>query len=136
MRSVIFLALLIPTCANAQDCGFYTYRAKVERVVDGDTVILDIDQGLRTYRDNEWVRLFGVDAPEMVGSTRPAGEAAKAWLTARLGDDEIVLCTIADRRDSFGRYLGVLFDDVGNVNETIIVAGHAVPYRPTMERPD
>jgi micrococcal nuclease len=134
--SAIFLTLLIPTYAGAQDCGFYAYRAKIERVVDGDTVVLDIDQGLRTYRDNEWLRLFGIDAPEMVGLTRTAGEAARAWLTTRLGDDELVLCTIADRRDSFGRYLGVLFDDMGNVNEALVEAGHAVPYRPTMERPD
>ena len=42
----------------------WTYRAKVIRVVDGDTVDVDIDLGFGIWQKNERVRIMGIDTPE------------------------------------------------------------------------
>ena len=42
----------------------WTYRAKVIRVIDGDTVDVDIDLGFGIWQKNERVRIMGIDTPE------------------------------------------------------------------------
>ena len=42
----------------------YEYRAKVIKVIDGDTVDIDIDLGFGTWIKNERVRIMGIDTPE------------------------------------------------------------------------
>ena len=42
----------------------YEYRCKIRRVVDGDTVDVDIDLGFGMWIHNELIRLYGVDTPE------------------------------------------------------------------------
>ena len=42
----------------------YEYRCKLRRVVDGDTVDIDIDLGFDIWLTNQRVRLYGVDTPE------------------------------------------------------------------------
>ena len=48
--------------ARPTECDLYTYRATVTRVIDGDTVVADIDLGFRTWRHGERLRLYGIDA--------------------------------------------------------------------------
>ena len=42
----------------------YEYRCKIVRVVDGDTVDVDIDLGFGIWMHKERVRLYGIDTPE------------------------------------------------------------------------
>ena len=42
----------------------YEYRCKVRRVVDGDTVDIDIDLGFGVWLHKERVRIYGIDTPE------------------------------------------------------------------------
>ena len=42
----------------------FEYRVKIKRVVDGDTVDVDIDLGFGVWMCNERVRLYGIDTPE------------------------------------------------------------------------
>ena len=42
----------------------YEYRCKVLRVVDGDTVDVDIDLGFGVWMKKERVRMMGIDTPE------------------------------------------------------------------------
>ena len=42
----------------------YEYRVKILRVVDGDTVDVDIDLGFGVWMHKERVRLYGIDTPE------------------------------------------------------------------------
>ncbi len=42
----------------------YEYRTKVSRVVDGDTVDVDIDLGFGVWMKKERIRLLGIDTPE------------------------------------------------------------------------
>jgi micrococcal nuclease len=95
----------------------YIYKASLIRVVDGDTVDLIIDLGFDTSR-KERFRLYGIDAPEI---RTEAGKEAKAWLIGVLGPygaiyvQTIQLSTKA-KRDKYGRFLAVLYDDLGDID--------------------
>jgi len=43
----------------------YEYRAVVKRVIDGDSVVFDIDLGFKIFVSNMNVRLAGIDAAEV-----------------------------------------------------------------------
>jgi len=94
----------------------YIYKAELVRVVDGDTVDLNIDLGFDTSR-KERFRLYGIDAPEM---NTQEGKVAKAWLeNALMPLEAIYVQTIQlptkAMRDKYGRFLAVLYDDLGDI---------------------
>jgi endonuclease YncB( thermonuclease family) len=65
----------------------YEYKCKIVRVVDGDTVDIDIDLGFGIWVRNERVRIHGIDTPE--SRTRDKvekkfGLASKAFVKNRL----------------------------------------------------
>ena len=101
----------------------YEYtKCKVIRVIDGDTVRVDVDLGCDTHV-NLTLRLAGIDAPEM---GTPAGVAAKAHLEAVLGSP-VTVRTIKDRREKYGRYLAYIETITGDDVATVLIeSGHAV----------
>ena len=101
----------------------YEYRATLVRVVDGDTVWLEVDLGFDIRRLDSF-RLVGINAPEM---NTAEGKAAREWLVARL-PAVLMIRTVKDRREKYGRYLATLYVDGTNVNEQMIEEGHAQRY--------
>ena len=91
----------------------FEYRCKVIRVVDGDTVDVDIDLGFGVWLKKERVRLYGIDTPESRTRDKEEkiyGKAAKAYLTKFLEDEWIILKTKEyDAKGKFGRILGELW---------------------------
>jgi micrococcal nuclease len=92
---------------------FRLYPATVTRIVDGDTVDVDISLGFYV-KIHERLRLClsnggGINAPEPRGETRVAGKAATAHLVGLLKthapDGEITVRTFRDRRGKYGRFL-------------------------------
>ena len=77
----------------------YTYNVKVKRVVDGDTVIVDIDLGFSTWVKNIWLRLDRVDAYETrLGKNtdekqKALGIEAREWLTKKVEDAHEIIVT-------------------------------------------
>lgn len=108
----------------------YTYKAELVRVIDGDTVVLDIDLGFETWLRNQPIRLFGLNTPEITGQEKPEGLKAKAWLEERLSGHEIVLQSIQDKKEGFGRWLGILHADGANVNDEMLESGIAEKFMP------
>ena len=112
----------------------WTYRAKVVRVIDGDTVDVNIDLGFSTVLKKQRVRLMGIDTPE--SRTRDLveklfGKASKKHLTHLLSEGNITL--VSHDKGKFGRILGELFvhnedESVINVNKQMILDHHAVEY--------
>lgn len=113
----------------------YVYSCKVLKVVDGDTLDLEIDLGFNV-RIKERVRLYGVDTPEVFGATASdAGTAAsdftKKWVeehTAMSGRFEYHSLKY-DYKDKYGRGLGSIchIDTNGNksvLNDALIDNGH------------
>lgn len=99
----------------------YDYNAALVRVVDGDTVRLDIDLGFWEWRHSQSYRFLRVDAPEM---STPEGIAAKSWLETYLAGKKLVAHT--EKSDHFARYLVELLADGQNVSDALVAAGHAV----------
>ena len=113
----------------------YEYRCKVTRVVDGDTVDVDIDLGFGVWLHKERVRIYGIDTPE--SRTRDLEEkryglAAKEFVKEFVrdkGGSNIVLRTRKyDAKGKFGRILGDIIVDNVSMSETMIKEHHAVPY--------
>src|SRR5689334_12698479 len=103
----------------------YEYRAKIERVIDGDTVVALIDLGLEICV-REKVRLYGINAPELHGTSSPAGGAAKAYLLALIESfgSDVLIRTHKDQREKYGRYLAELIGHRDgaefNINEAMV----------------
>lgn len=106
----------------------YVFRAVLRRIVDGDTLDLDIDQGLHCHRI-ERVRLLGVNCPELTGSTKAAGLKALGYVQAWLSGQSLVVETY--KSDVFGRFLANIWrtSDGASLNEDLLSSGHAVAYR-------
>ena len=98
----------------------------VDRVVDGDTVRIDVGGGR-----SESVRLVGIDAPEVHGGPGggPAhyGAEARDYLKKRLdGQSVVVRLQETVSRDKYGRLLAYLYlGDREDVNLTLVRTGHA-----------
>lgn len=103
----------------------YWYSARVEKVVDGDTVDLVVDLGFRTSMRDRF-RLYGINAWETRGDDREKGLAAKARLEGLIGGREITINTYKDERGKYGRWLAILYVDEININGLLVQEGHAV----------
>ena len=115
------------------------YDVKVIKVVDGDTVDVDIDLGFGVTLTDERVRIMGIDTPE--SRTRDKvedlfGEAAKARLKELMKDGGKLITTEdrkgEDMKGKFGRVLGDFKVDYNGemkkVTEILTEEGHCVPY--------
>ena len=87
--------------------ALYTYKAFVERVIDGDTLKLDVRQGFGE-RFSDTFRLKGIDCPEM---DTPEGVAAKRFVQSELAKAEYVTIksTPSGNKEKYGRYLVDVF---------------------------
>ena len=110
----------------------YRYNVAVTRVVDGDTVDVDIDLGFGMTYKKQRVRMMGIDTPE--SRTRNLeekfyGKASKAHLT-QLIENAKEIQLVSHDKGKFGRILGELFDpdNVVSINQQMIDDYHAVPY--------
>ena len=113
----------------------YEYRAKIVRIIDGDTVDVDIDLGFGIWMKNERVRIMGIDTPE--SRTRDKvekkfGLASKAKLKSLLGKSTVLKTQInkkgEDMKGKFGRILGDFTSDGKKVSKILCEEGFAVPY--------
>lgn len=105
----------------------YEYEAVLLRVVDGDTLVLDVDLGFSLHSRHH-VRLKGVNAPEM---RTDAGPLARNWVMQWFQDrpGPVLLVTSKGREtEKYGRYLGNVYAHGQHLNEDIVAAGHASPY--------
>ena len=112
----------------------YEYRVTNIRVVDGDTVDVDIDLGFGVWMKKQRIRIYGIDTPESRTKDKVEkvfGLAAKKRLEEILSmSDDIVLRSIKDIRGKFGRILGdfVIYDLAGTSGDLLCAEGHAVRY--------
>ena len=111
------------------------YDVKVIKVVDGDTVDVDIDLGFGVTLTDERVRIMGIDTPESRTSDRVEdlfGEAAKARLKELMKHGGKLITTEdrkgEDMKGKFGRILGDFKIGDKLVTDILIEEGHAVAY--------
>ena len=89
----------------------YEYKCKVVKIIDGDTVDVDIDLGFGMWVHKERIRLEGIDTPE--SRTRDLEEKkfgllSKEYVRNLLPVGSIVklVCKSYDSKGKFGRILG------------------------------
>ena len=116
----------------------YEYNCKIKRVVDGDTIDVDIDLGFDLYLFNQRIRLKGVDTPE--SRTRDLEEKKFGLLAKQVVEgycpvgQTITLRTSKDERGKFGRILGEFMvyhastDRYTSLNTLLVDEGYAVAY--------
>ena len=103
----------------------HEYNCKIRRVVDGDTVDVDIDLGFGIWIHNERVRLYGIDTPESRTrdlEEKKAGLFAKDVVLHYLPEgSKQVLRTHKDKVGKYGRVLGefVIYDSLADRQTTI-----------------
>ena len=108
----------------------YEYTARLTRIVDADTWILDVDLGMHVWQHGLRIRAAGLNAPEL---STPEGQQARAWVGVWLAkhapDCVVTVRTQKDRADNYGRMLGtVLAPDGTCLNAEMLAAGMAVPW--------
>lgn len=114
----------------------YDFKIKnVIKVVDGDTIDVDIDLGMNTIRANERIRLAGIDTPESRTTDKlekSLGLESKEYLKSKLKEaKKIVIKTeLPDSTEKYGRMLGWLYldDDTISLNDHMIEDGYAWGY--------
>ena len=99
----------------------YQYSARLIRVVDADTVVLDLDLGFYQWRLNRSYRLARINAPEL---STPEGVAARAALVERLASGTTFLVSTS-KADSFDRWIVELYADGADVNDWLVANGWA-----------
>jgi len=116
------------------------YDVTVIKVVDGDTVDVDIDLGFGITLRDERVRIMGIDTPESRTSDKVEdlfGEAAKARVKELMHDGGKLITTEdkngEDMKGKFGRILGDFYVERyegkrEKLTDILIEEGHAVAY--------
>ena len=119
----------------------YEYKVNIIKVIDGDTVDVDIDLGFGVWIKDERVRIMGIDTPE--SRTRDKEEkkfglAAKKRLQELLGKSAVLATQVnkdgEDMKGKFGRILGdfnvydATTDSWRKCADVLIGEGHAVAY--------
>ncbi len=113
----------------------YEYKVNIIKVVDGDTVDVDIDLGFGIWIKDERVRMMGIDTPE--SRTRDKvekkfGLASKEKLKSILGKKAILKTQVnkkgEDMKGKFGRILGDFIIDNKMATQILIDEGYAVAY--------
>ena len=110
----------------------HEYKAKVTKIIDGDTIRCDIDLGFDIVMANQTIRLFGIDTPE--SRTRDKEEKFYGNISKQFLNDYcpkgsyITLRTHLDKKGKFGRILGEIIVNRVNLNEQMIEENLAVAY--------
>ena len=110
----------------------HEYKTKIRRIVDGDTVDVDIDLGFSVILYKQRIRLYGIDTPE--SRTRDKEEKFYGKLAAQFLSDQckkgscITLKTHLDMKGKYGRILGEIIVDGVNINQLMIEEYMAVEY--------
>ena len=114
----------------------HEYKVNILKLVDGDTVDVDIDLGFGIWLRKERVRIMGIDTPESRTSDKVEkvfGLAAKNRLSSLLGAEAILQTQVSkkgeDMKGKFGRILGNFTSINGEKCAAVLMReGHAVAY--------
>lgn len=101
----------------------YKYRALVDRVIDGDTIVCDVDLGFYIVLKDLHFRLTGIDAPD----DKEGREDSRLFLETVLKDHPQVVIE-SEKEDKYGRWLATVYLDGLNINDYMLKSGHAKPY--------
>lgn len=104
----------------------YIYNAVVTGVYDGDTITCQIDCGFNILTQNQKIRLYGIDTPEIRGENREEAIKIRDIVREKILNKKILLKTIKDKKGKYGRYLGIIYYDGVNINDWLVENRYAI----------
>lgn len=125
----IITLLFLPSLAFTLD---FLYPVKIEKVIDGDTIIADLYLGLGVVLDNQYIRFYGINAWETRGEEKPKGLLAKEYVIRRLKEGKVEIEIRPEwgnkGKGKYGRWLGIVYVDGVNINTELVEKGYAREY--------
>ena len=118
---------------EAKSVNPYQYWGRVARVVDGDTVDIDVELGIEVKLFARF-RLIGVDTPEIFGVKKTSEEYKQGIKAAEYVESVIPpgtwveIRTYSGPREKYGRWLCEIFVNGLNLNQDLIDKGYAQEY--------
>jgi len=106
-KILLVFAILFVNLAVSQNVN-YTYKANVDRIVDGDTFVIDLDLGFHITINDLHIRVLGVDTPEPRTKNALEKKCAKlisADLEKKILNKDIVVQSVNYIDGKFGRPL-------------------------------
>jgi len=110
------------------------FTVKYRSCYDGDTCRIDFIKNItenyivhKFFADDVRIRVLGIDTPEIRGKCskeRRLAIKARDYLNYTLKQANSIIVDIS-KRDSFGRYLAVLYVDDININNLMLARGYA-----------
>lgn len=95
----------------------YEYKAKVTRVIDGDTMICEVDLGF-SITVTERIRLRGINTPEVRGNQKKRGLEVKEIVRSIIEGKEITLQVY--KKGKYGRFIADIIIDDANLSDYLI----------------
>lgn len=113
----------------------YEYKGILKRIVDADTIDVEIDLGFRMTTEQR-IRLKAINAPEIYRQKKDSdeyrrGKAAMDFVEKRFEENDGTFIIRTDKLPGvYGRFIGVILfsDSEKSLNDELIEQGHAVPY--------
>ena len=113
----------------------YVYRAKARRIVDGDTVDLDVDLGFYMSGGVRF-RLIGIDTPEIFRQKKDSEEykkglEAKEFVENRFQTNGGQCMVVSTKTGAYGRWIGDIYfpDSTVSLSQELLDGGLAEPYK-------
>lgn len=98
----------------------YVYHAEVVRVIDGNTLVMNVDLGFHVWLHDETLRLNGVTAPDLKGDQKVEAQKWRDALQALLEGHKLIIKTSKDKSPNPAtRFLVTIWADDENVNEAL-----------------
>tara|TARA_R110000851_G_scaffold302278_1_gene459056 strand:+ start:229 stop:570 length:342 start_codon:yes stop_codon:yes gene_type:complete len=105
--------------------NYYWYKATVVRIIDADTIVLDIDLGMHLTRE-ETVRLYRINAFELRGHEKYFGLKAKTFVEDFCPVNSAVdVHTYKDKAGKYGRLLADIYVEDECLNDRLVEEEHA-----------
>ena len=103
----------------------YEYKAKVIRVIDGDTMVCDVDLGF-SITIRERIRLRGINTPEVRGTQKKRGLEVKEIVRSMIEGKEITLQVY--KKGKYGRFIAdIIINDI-TLSDYLLVQGLGEKY--------
>lgn len=109
-------------------------RITVIRVIDGDTVLAQVECPCCHIVSTQRVRLLGIDAPELDGADRGAAIAAQQYLAGLIVGNTVTVMIARAHPDLYGRMIGDLLINGVSASQLMLQAGMACKYEDRQRR--
>ena len=99
----------------------FQYRGKLARVIDGDTIVVDVDLGFY-LRQTMTLRLAGINTAEIHGDHKARALEAKAFVEKQLSGIKGMVVQ-AYKGEKYGRFLADVYYSATSDNDSVILKG-------------